>query len=146
MPFAQNDPSGPRGISVEKAFLGLNEAGWQRWFCAHDLDSGLIIGHVDLKHDGLNSGLHRSELGIGIESGFRQQGLGRRLMGQAIAFASHSGCIEWIDLRVFANNHAARALYCSLGFVEVGTLTDRFRIDSQRIDDVIMTLRLLQTG
>lgn len=142
MPFAPGDPTGPRGVSVDEAFSALDHPGWQRWFCAHDVASGLIIGHVDLKSDSLSTGLHRCELGIGIESAYRKNGLGRRLMTEAIGFVSESNTIDWIDLRVFSNNLPARSLYQSLGFVEIGTITDRFRIDSQRIDDVMMTFQV----
>jgi len=48
----------------------------------------------------------------------------------------------WIDLGVFAHNEAARALYKSVGFVEVGTVKDQFRVDGVSIDDVSMTLAL----
>lgn len=140
MPFAPGDPTGPKGISIDQAFWALDQPGWQRWFCAHEVASGQIIGHIDLKSDPLRAGLHRCELGIGIENAYRRNGLGRRLMTEAISFVRGNKGIDWIDLRVFANNLPARSLYKSLGFVEVGTVTDRFRIDSERIDDVIMTL------
>ena len=142
MPFTPGDPDGPRGITVDKALLDTDQPGWQRWFCAHDAKRQLIIGHVDLKSDPLRSALHRCELGIGIETPYRAMGLGRRLMMEAINFARHRQAIEWIDLKVFANNKPARSLYRDMGFIEVGTVTDRFRIDSQCIDDVIMTLNV----
>lgn len=142
MPFAPDDPDGPRGITLEKVSLDIDQPGWQRWFCAHDTETGLIIGHVDIKSDPLHSGLHRCELGIGIEEPYRNIGLGRKLMMEAIHFVRHCQTIQWIDLKVFANNKPARSLYKDMGFIEVGTVTDRFRIDSQCIDDVIMTLHV----
>jgi RimJ/RimL family protein N-acetyltransferase len=63
-------------------------------------------------------------------------------METSIDFARGVVTLSWIDLRVFAHNAAGRALYRNLGFSEVGTLVDRFRIDGQIIDDVIMTLRV----
>ena len=105
-------------------------------------DGNDIVGHVDLKGDHLKTGLHRCELGIGIERPYRGRGLGRRLMETAIEFARAADTLSWMDLRVFSHNVAGRALYRSLGFSEVGTLVDRFRIDGQRIDDVVMTLKV----
>jgi len=140
MPFAPGDPNGPRGLDPEALRLPLDAPGWQRWFVATVTSEDLIIGHVNLKGDGLRAGLHRCELGIGIERGYRSQGLGRRLMNTAIAYARDEPRLAWVDLRVFGHNAAGRALYGSLGFVEVGTLLDRFRIEGQQIDDVIMTL------
>jgi RimJ/RimL family protein N-acetyltransferase len=63
-------------------------------------------------------------------------------MDAAIGFSRDAESLRWLDLRVFAHNARARALYRSLGFEEVGTLRDRFRIGEVSIDDVIMTLRV----
>jgi RimJ/RimL family protein N-acetyltransferase len=140
MPFTSDDPDGPGEISMEKALLPIDRPGWQRWFCAQDTVSGVIIGHVDLKHDGLRVGSHRCELGIGIEESYRSNGLGKQLMNAAIDYACGKEFLTWIDLRVFGNNTWARALYQQLGFVEVGVLRDRFRIGGESIDDVLMVL------
>ncbi len=147
MPFAPDDPDGPKGIDLEALGRPVSEKGWQRcWVAMVDDDpvgtAGRIVGHVELKGSGLSTGLHRCELGIGIERPYRGGGLGRRLMTAAIEFARGLETLAWIDLRVFAHNEAGRALYRDLGFVEVGTLVDRFRVEAQTIDDVIMTLRI----
>ena len=141
MPFAPDDPEGPEGLLVTALNLPLDQRGWQRWFVAHN-DRADIVGHVNLKGDGLKTGLHRCELGIGIERPYRGEGLGRRLMETAIEFARGVEALTWIDLRVFAHNAAGRALYLDMGFSEVGTLVDRFRIEGQVIDDVIMTMKI----
>ena len=141
MPFAPDDPDGPDGLDVDALNRALNEPGWQRWFVALD-DRTNIVGHVDLKGDGLKTGQHRCELGIGIERGYRGAGLGRRLMATAIEFARGIETLTWIDLRVFSHNAAGRALYLAMGFSEAGTLVDRFRIEGQTVDDVIMTLKV----
>ena len=140
MPFEPDDPNGPGGISVEKALMPHHEPGWQRWFCARDIRSGDIVGHVDLKQDGLRTGSHRCELGTGVEQAYRGKGVGRRLMNTAIAYARGQSFLHWIDLRVFANNTRAREFYLQLGFVETGVLRDRFRIGGESIDDVLMVL------
>jgi RimJ/RimL family protein N-acetyltransferase len=142
MPFAPDDPDGPEGVSVEKVFWPLDKPGWQRWFCAHDTTSGTIIGHVNLKSDSLKAGLHRCELGMGIEKAYRGLGLGKALMERAINFSRGSKELSWIDLRVFAHNSPALALYRKSGFTEVGILRDRFRIQGQSIDDIVMVLNV----
>ena len=141
VPFVPGGPEGPVGLDAEAMTRPLSEPGWQRWFLAVT-ERGEIVGHVNLKGDKLRAGLHRCDLGIGIERAHRAQGLGRRLMQTAIEFARNAPTLAWIDLRVFGHNARARALYVSLGFAEVGTLADRFRIEGQSIDDVIMTLRI----
>jgi RimJ/RimL family protein N-acetyltransferase len=140
MPFAADDPDGPTGASADRAFWPLDWPGWQRWFCAHEISSGKIVGHVDLKSDPLKTGLHWIHLGIGIESAYRGQGLGEKLIDSAIGFAKQQHTIACIELRVFANNRPAIALYRKKGFVEIGTLKDRFRLPGQSIDDMIMVL------
>ena len=133
---------GPRGLNTQAMNAPLDTPGWQRWFAAFNDDNGAIVGHVDLNGDALRTGLHRCELGIGIERSFRSIGLGVRLMQTAIAFAQSAGSIAWVDLKVFGHNAPARALYKRLGFVETGIQQDRFRIDGAVIDDVSMSLRL----
>ena len=140
MPYAPGAATGPKGLKAERFSLGLDKTGWERWFAAWDESGTSIIGHVDLKGDGHGAGLHRCELGIGIERPYRRRGLGRRLMQTVIQFAREAPTVSWLDLRVFAHNHPARALYKGLGFRELGTYVDRFRVAETSIDDVMMTL------
>ena len=144
MPYSATTIStdGPRGLRADNMQDGLDVVGWQRWFAAFNEDDGGIVGHVDLSGDELRTGLHRCELGIGIERPFRSHGLGVRLMQTAIAFAQAAGSIAWVDLKVFGHNAPERALYKRLGFVETGVQHDRFRIDGAMIDDLSMSLRL----
>ena len=90
----------------------------------------------------MKTALHRCELGIGVERGWRGQGLGERLMQTAIRFTQEAESLKWLDLKHFAHNTEARALYDKLGFTEMGVLPDRFRIGEQSIDDILMTLRV----
>lgn len=141
MPFEPGDPLGPSGLDGDALTRPLSDLRWQRWFVAFS-DHRNIVGHVNLTGDTLRVGRHRCELGIGIERSHRARGLGRRLMTTAMEFAEASGSLAWIDLRVFAHNVPARALYRALGFEEIGTIADRFRIGGTSVDDVMMTLRL----
>ncbi|HWO18278.1 MAG TPA: GNAT family N-acetyltransferase [Kofleriaceae bacterium] len=100
-----------------------------------------IVGHLDLRGGRLPAELHRATLGMGLERPARRQGHGRALIETAIVWARARG-LAWLDLGVFAHNRPARALYESMGFVEVGTTRDQFRVDEASIDDVAMTLRL----
>lgn len=117
----------------------VGEPLWARTWGVFDGDD--LVGHADLHGGALRSELHRATVGIGIERRARRQGWGRALMETLIAFGRAQG-LAWIDLGVFANNAPARALYRSLGFVELGLTRDRFRVDGQSIDDVVMTLAL----
>ena len=86
MPFAPDDEDGPKGLDARLFELPLTVPGWQRWWVAWSPDDSRIVGHVDLKGDHLKAGLHRCELGIGIERDFRGRGLGAELMQAAIEF------------------------------------------------------------
>jgi RimJ/RimL family protein N-acetyltransferase len=117
----------------------LSEPLWLRTWGL--LEDGAVLGHLDLRGGRLPAELHRATLGIGLERAARRQGHGRAMMETAIAWARDHG-LAWLDLGVFAHNLPARALYASLGFVEIGTTRDQFRVDGASIDDVAMTLRL----
>lgn len=138
LPFAPDSEELPTKPNLEAAIKGLDERNWRRWFIA--VISNQAIGHVDLKGGGLAASMHRCELGIGIESQYRAQGLGRRLMETAISFARSSTQLSWVDLRVFAHNTAGIGLYRSLGFEQTGKCIDHFRIGGESIDDVSMSL------
>lgn len=140
MPFDPDDSAQPRGLDPRQLDLPLDAPGWQRWYVALVEQRARVVGHVDLKGEILATARHRCELGIGLERSYRGHGLGRRLMQTAITFARRAESLHWLDLKVFAHNAPARALYRSLGFVEIGTVSDRFRIAGQSIDDVLMTL------
>lgn len=138
MPFAPGDSDAPAGLNAASLSLALDSRSWQRWFVA--IVDGQVVGHVSLKGDDLNTGLHRCELGIGVERTHRDQRIGIALMNTAIDFARSADELSWVDLLVFAHNTRARALYRSLGFIEVATLVDRFRIEGESVDDVVMAL------
>jgi GNAT superfamily N-acetyltransferase len=132
----------------EGAAIERHRAGWARplsepmWLRTWGLfEDGLVLGHLDLNGGRLPAELHRATLGMGLERPARRQGHGRALMETAIAWARELG-LAWLDLGVFAHNAPARALYASIGFVEIGTTRDQFRVDGTSVDDVAMTLRL----
>jgi len=140
MPFEPDGSEGPKSLDASKLALKLTDKSWQRWWVARSADGQKIVGHIDLKGGELKTQLHRCELGVGIEREWRSQGLGKNLMQVAIRFCRLAPSIDWLDLNVFAHNKNARALYANLGFVELGTYVDRFRIGAGSIDDVIMVL------
>ena len=142
MPFVASDPDRPVGAALDKLALDLDSKGWHRCWIAVHTQMDCVIGHVDLTGSKLHCGLHRCELGLGIEEPWRGQGLGRRLMQTAIDFARAEPGLHWIDLCTFANNTPARAHYRKLGFRETSIVHDRFRIDGQSIDDIQMSLRV----
>jgi RimJ/RimL family protein N-acetyltransferase len=120
--------------------MDFREPGWQRWLLV--LADGVVYGHCSLKSDALRVGMHRCELGIGLEVAVRSSGLGTRLLEHALQLAASAMTIDWVDLRVLGKNRRAIALYEKFGFQTIAVVSDRFRIGGESIDEVIMTRRL----
>lgn len=144
-PYSAHETRPPRAPDevqgyAERFERPATEPGWLRVWLAFDLATGLAVGHADLAGPRLAAELHRAVLGMGIERAHHRRGLGRALLATAIAWAREEPSLAWIDLGVFSGNHKARPLYRSLGFVELGTTRDRFRVDGVSIDDVHMVL------
>lgn len=130
----------------------LDTPGWERTFVlvvprSNDLDSDKIVGHAELRTDGMPSRAHRAQLGMGIERAYTGQGHGGRLLEALLAFARDETRLAWIDLGVFVPNLPAQKLYRRFGFVETGRVDDMFRFpDGTSVGDIQMTLRLSRNG
>ena len=118
----------------------LDQVGWEAVWIVEKEDR--IVGHADLKSGSLKASLHRAVFGMGLEREARGQGWGRKLADTAITWARAQAGIDWIELYVFAHNTPAVSLYESLGFKQIGTTEDLFRINGQSIADIQMVLRV----
>jgi ribosomal protein S18 acetylase RimI-like enzyme len=115
--------------------------GWRRAWAAFD-ERDAPIGHVDLRAHSEPSTTHRSLLGMGVHRDHRRRGIGQALIEHAVAWAVRETELEWIDLSVLGGNAEAERLYQRGGFRRVATLVDKFRIDGESVDDVLMTRRI----
>jgi ribosomal-protein-alanine N-acetyltransferase len=78
-------------------------------------------------------------LNFGVVPSARRKGLGRELLGAALALARQSG-IKRILLEVATDNAAARALYSGSGFKQAGRRRDYYiRPDGTRADALILS-------
>jgi len=48
--------------------------------------------------------------------------------------------IDWLDLNVLSNNLPAKNLYLKSGFKIIGEMSDCYRIDSESVSEITMTL------
>lgn len=103
---------------------------------------GKIAGHLNLRCGGIPAAIHRMRLGMGIETPYRSQGIGKELLRSAIEWAKAQENIFWIDLSVFSHNVAAIKLYESMGFKKTYEIEDALRIDDEIITDIQMVLKL----
>lgn len=86
-------------------------------FCA-TLDSR-VIGMVDVIAQPPRRA-HCAEIGIAVHDAHAGRGVGTALLAAATACADQSLGLRRLELRVFADNAAAIALYRKFGFVEEG--------------------------
>lgn len=104
------------------------------------LVNGVVGGHAKLKNGPVDVGRHRCELGTGIESKWRGRGFGPALLSRVTALAQATEHLQWLDLKVMAENAHAIGLYQEFGFQEVGRVSDRFRIGGAAMDEISMVL------
>lgn len=105
------------------------------------LAEGKVVGWCDIRRHDREVHAHRGTLGMGIVPGYRDSGLGRRLIATTIDAARALG-LHRIDLDVYADNLRAKALYEKVGFVQEGRARDGVRIDGRFIDVIQMALLL----
>jgi putative acetyltransferase len=103
---------------------------------------GVIIRQVILLGGKRRSIRHATTLGITIAKEWRGQGVGRRLMDEAIAYARSSGVIKRIELQVFVRNQPAIHLYEQCGFETEGVLRRAVYRDDEYLDEYVMALLL----
>ena len=127
--------------------IPVGQPGWRRGWVAMDgrarRETGsAIIGHVDLRAHAEPCAAHRALLGLGAHRDHRGRGLGTALVTFAISWAVTETALEWIDLAVLAGNIPAERLYRRVGFHQVATVPDMYRVDGRTVDNTMMALRL----
>lgn len=100
-----------------------------------------VIGAADCHAGTFPKDAHVGGIGIAIQDGWREAGLGRYLMMRVLEWMRSRG-FEKAELAVFATNHRARHLYESLGFVDEGVRRKHLRIRGEYVDEILMGLWL----
>jgi ribosomal protein S18 acetylase RimI-like enzyme len=98
---------------------------------------GRLVGHVTVQRERHPVTHHVASLSIAVAADARGQGIGRRLMDEAIAWATGVG-IEKLVLSVYPHNEAAIALYRACGFVEEGRLARHSHKSYGYEDEILM--------
>lgn len=120
------------------AFVSANIAKGNPHFVG--LAESNVVGWCDISRDDVPAESHVGSLGMGVIPTFRGQGIGRRLITAALA-AADAADFHRVELRVYARNHPAIALYASVGFAHEGRLRDAIRRDDG-YDDILIMGRL----
>jgi ribosomal protein S18 acetylase RimI-like enzyme len=98
---------------------------------------GELVGHCDIRRRKPRDFHHSGVLGVVILEGFRNLGLGRRMMTKILEEARRAG-VWLVELTVFATNGPAIHLYGSMGFRRVGVVPGKFLRDGRLYDEVVM--------
>ncbi len=147
--YFQPMPHGQSAFPAERAApfrdglrIAVGVKGWRRAWVARSAQ-GRIVGHIDLRAHPESFTGHRCLLGMGVDRSHRRAGLGAALMAHARQWAADVARLEWMDLQVISQNHAALALYRRAGFETVGEIDEMFRIDGKAFSYTTMSMRLI---
>jgi ribosomal protein S18 acetylase RimI-like enzyme len=100
-----------------------------------------VVGLVTLTGGRLRRLRHVARLEVRVAAGSRGRGVGRALVGHALALARANPHLLKVSLSVFADNAPAVGLYRSLGFTEEGRRVGEAReADGRLRDDLLMAL------
>jgi RimJ/RimL family protein N-acetyltransferase len=103
---------------------------------------GALIGVLTLMGSPRQALRHAVELGISVRRDWRGRGVGTALMRRALDYARTGGAIKRIQLKVYARNTRAIALYERLGFVTEGRCRRAIFQDGEYLDNLVMALLL----
>ncbi len=84
---------------------------------------------------------HLGTLGISLSAGFRDLGIGQRMMLEAEEQAKRIG-VEVVDLEVFATNPRAIHTYEKVGYKITGKIPEALKYGGEYVDALIMTKRI----
>jgi RimJ/RimL family protein N-acetyltransferase len=98
-------------------------------FCGQEL-----VGVLDLRGNDRPGMEHCGRLGMSVAKACRKQGIGTRLLEEALAWALADGRIRRIELEVLANNPVAIALYRRVGFVQEGCKRQAVNVGGEFVD------------
>jgi RimJ/RimL family protein N-acetyltransferase len=99
---------------------------------------GLVVAHAQVACD-WRHGVARLAR-VCVDPGRRGQKLGKRFLGALVDATFRDPAFERIELNVYTFNHAAIAVYRSLGFVPEGVRRSAVRVGAERWDSAIYGL------
>lgn len=122
-------------LETTRAFVGLALLGALIQHVAVEADR--VVGWCDVVIPDRETMQHTGTLGVAVVDGYRDRGLGGRLMLSVMQAARDKGLVR-IALQVRADNTCAIALYERLGFRHEGRLRRNLRIDGIDYDSLLM--------
>lgn len=98
-----------------------------------------VVGWCDIQRGTRETQSHRGTLGMGIVDGYREQGLGKRLITITLDAARRMG-LHRVELDVHADNLRAARLYETVGFKREGVAQDAVMVDGRYINSIKMAI------
>jgi RimJ/RimL family protein N-acetyltransferase len=104
---------------------------------------GDVVGHLRLFPPWYGErGRHVAEVGILLLAPWREQGIGKALLGYAIEWAGYTKLLR-LNASVFSINRRALNLFSLYNFIQEGYRPAQFLVEGQYVDEVLLG-RLLQ--
>jgi putative acetyltransferase len=98
---------------------------------------GRVLARLSLARDPHPASRHVADLGLMVAEEARRRGIGRMLLGEAVAWARSTG-IRKLELHVFPWNEPALRLYESFGFEREGYRAGQYERDGEYVDAILM--------
>lgn len=105
---------------------------------------GKIVGMLDFSAGSRRKISHQGEFGMSLLPQFQGQGIGDMMLKALIAWASAHPRLEFLRLRVHAQNSLGIALYKKNGFVQEGLERRGVKLSDGRYDDVLSMARAVK--
>jgi len=100
-----------------------------------------VVGQCMIEHIGWDAAIHVGELGIIISPNYRNIGIGKNLIQEALA-AALSKRFEKVILSCFHTNSNALYLYKKMGFEQTGYRKNQFKLNGTYYDEILMEVVL----
>ena len=97
---------------------------------------GEVVGQLGLYAGGNPRRRHVGDIGMGVRDDWQGRGVGTVLLGAALDLADRWLQLRRLELQVYADNTAGRALYARHGFVEEGRHRDFAFRDGAFVDAI----------
>jgi len=103
-----------------------------------------VIGILDFSAGHRQRIAHTGDFELIVSSSWREQGIGRSLLGVLLDYARAHPCLEKVNLKVHSSNQRAIGLYRSLGFSEEGRLRKDLKMSNTEYVDTVLMGKLVK--